>query len=151
MTMFYSMKDVRLEFLHWKGTDNVIVIIHPRQSVNVSISNKRIFVSRNEGKTYARKRYMNDGKPIYVERYIPTKDILVGISSTNHTILYLNMKLTLFATRIYDLFTYIYQSTFEASYFCKLEKTTYRVCFIVLSFIINEKKAIVKISYITLQ
>ncbi|KII61724.1 hypothetical protein RF11_16341 [Thelohanellus kitauei] len=77
---FQSTIYTSLQLLHWKGTNNVIVLISDNTNLGLSIKKKRIFVSRDQGKTYVVRTYIIDGKPIYVDQFIPTKDVLIGIS-----------------------------------------------------------------------
>ncbi|KII74230.1 hypothetical protein RF11_05555 [Thelohanellus kitauei] len=104
------------------SSENENLLNHHVPDISNGIGKQEICFSKD-----ARMEWINwepkiDGKPIYVDHFIPNKDVLIGRSYVNKTIFYANRQLTILATKRYEG-SYKFQSTFKDSYIKWLTST----------------------------
>ncbi|KII73899.1 hypothetical protein RF11_15600 [Thelohanellus kitauei] len=85
--------------------------------------NQTILVSKNGGKSFSSWIPRYDRNPIFVDRFIPTKNFLYAESSTNKKFFYADSDLILTSIQTYESRASISPSTYDPSYLYKLLRT----------------------------
>ncbi|KII74262.1 hypothetical protein RF11_05737 [Thelohanellus kitauei] len=118
--VFEKLKSYELNYVFWKGAPNMFVFDF-KQKNKTSIEERQVIgISMDSGKSFLRWRPTYKNQPLYVDEFVPIKNILFGISALNRTLFYVDRELDIFSIIKYGRSCSWIPSRFDPSLLIKL-------------------------------
>ncbi|KII63113.1 hypothetical protein RF11_01863 [Thelohanellus kitauei] len=109
----------KLKYVFWKGAPNFFVFNFQKHN-SQDIKKQTILVSKDGGKSFDSWTPIHDGKPILVDEFISTQDVLFGESTLNQMFFYADSRLKIFSIQKYEENGIPIPSPYHSSHIFKL-------------------------------